>query len=375
MNDVVVEPVRNRRERELFLRMPWRFYREHPAWVPPLLFDVRAQLDPRKGDFFRHSEGEFFLARRGSEIVGRIAALHNRRHLAAHADGAGFFGFFECENAPATAAALLGAAERWLRARGLAVARGPANFSIQDEAGVLLDGFEHAPMAGMAYTPPYYRALLEAAGYVKAKDLEVWRIDRAGWRVDEIERCAKLARHATRDIVIRPLNMRAMPDEAARMEKIFAEAWRDNWGAQPISQAEFLKYASQYRLFIDPRLILFAERAGEPLAMAAMIGNVNEIVQRIDGKLLPLGWLHLLRGRHRVRSLRLFLMGVRQEARRFGLPALFIQRYHEILRDIPHVELLEFSWILEENHQTIRLLERFGCRKAQTLRLYEKALA
>ncbi len=372
---VQVSPVRDQRDREIFLRLPWRFYRDQPAWVPPLLFDVRGQLDPKRGDFFKHSEGEFFLARRGSEVVGRIAALHNRRHLAAHADGAGFFGFFECENNSGTAAALLRAAEQWLHSRGLAVVRGPANFSIQDEAGVLLDGFEHAPMAGMGYTPPYYRELLEAAGYVKAKDLEVWRINRGSWREDEFRRMCAVAERVAQGVTIRPVNMSDLPNEAERMAKIFAEAWRDNWGAQPITQPEFLKYASQYRLFIDPELILFAERDGEPLAMMVAIPNVNEIIQRIDGRMLPLGWLHLLLGRKRVTGIRLFLLGVRAEARRLGLPVLFIRRYHELLNASPRLRQMEFSWILEDNHETLALIKRFGGWRAQTLRLYEKSLA
>ena len=373
--DVQVSAVRSAREREIFLRLPWRFYHDLPAWVPPLLFDVRGQLDPKRGDFFKHSEGEFFLARRGAEVVGRIAALHNRRHLAAHADGAGFFGFFECENDRGTAALLLRTAEQWLRARGLAIARGPANFSIQDEAGVLLEGFEHAPMAGMGYTPPYYRELLEAAGYAKAKDLEVWRINRGSWREDEFRRMCRVAERVAQGVTIRPINMNDLPNEAGRMAKIFAEAWRDNWGAQPITQPEFLKYASQYRLFIDPELILLAERDGEPLAMMVAIPNVNEIIKRIDGRMLPLGWLHLLLGRKRVTGIRLFLLGVRAEARRLGLPVLFIKRYHELLNASSRRQQMEFSWILEDNHETLALIKRFGGWRAQTLRLYEKPLA
>jgi hypothetical protein len=371
---VQVLAVREAREREVFLRLPARFYRDYPAWVPPLLFDVRGQLDPRRGDFFKHSTGEFFLARRGREVVGRVAALHNTRHLAAHGDGAGFIGFFECENDLGTAAALLSAAEQWLRARGLTVARGPANFSIQDEAGVLLDGFEHAPMAGMGYTPRYYRELFEGAGYAKAKDLQVWRINRDSWREDEFLRMCRVAERVAQGVTIRPLNLRDLPGEAERMATIFAEAWRDNWGAQPITQPEFLKYASQYRLFLDPELILLAERDGEPLAMMVAIPNVNEIIQRIKGRMLPFGWLRLLLGRRRVTGIRLFLLGVRVEARRLGLPVLFIRRYHEVLHASPRLKQMEFSWILEDNHETLALIKRFGGWRAQTLRLYEKPL-
>jgi hypothetical protein len=373
--DVRVEPVRSRREREIFLRLPAKFYRDLPAWVPPMLYDVRRQLDPRHGDYFQHSEGEFFLARRAGEIVGRIAALHNRRHLAAHADGAGFFGFFECEDQPATAAALLRTAEAWLRSRGLTVARGPANFSIQEETGVLLDGFEYSPMAGMGYTPPYYRGLLEAAGYAKAKDLHVFRVDRTSFRQEQFQRMCAVADRIAAGVTLRSLRPDDLPGEAERMAGIFAEAWRDNWGALPITTAEFLKYQQEYRLFIDPKLILIAERDGEPLGMMVAIPDVNEIVRQIGGRLWPWGWWRLLRGRRRVGGVRLFLLGVRRSARRLGLPVLFIRRYHEILTVSPYFRQMEFSWILEDNAEAIALIQRVGGWRAQTLRLYEKPLA
>lgn len=372
---IEIKRVFTRKDREIFLLLPRKFYVDNPAWVPPLLFDVRPQLDPARGDFFKHSAAEFYLAFRGNEPVGRIAALHNTRHLAAHADGAGFFGFFECEDNAATAAALLAAAEVWLRKRGLAVMRGPANFSIQDEAGVLLDGYEHAPMAGMGYTPPYYRGLIEAAGLFKAMDLLVCRIHRATWRDTELKRLCAIADRMAPGVTVRALNMSDLPEEAGRMAMIFAEAWRENWGAQPITQPEFLKYASQYRLFIEPELILIAERDGEPLGMIVAIPNVNEIVQRIDGSIFPFGWWRLLRDRKRVTTLRIFMLGVRSSARRLGLPLLFLRRYYELLGSSAHLQEMEFSWILENNLEMLALIDRLGGRRVQTLRLYEKALS
>jgi GNAT superfamily N-acetyltransferase len=371
---VRIEPVRTRKAREVFLRLPWKFYQGNAAWVPPLLFDVRPQLDPARGDFFRHSDGAFFLAYRGGEAVGRIAALHNRKHIEAHGDGAGFFGFFECEEDAETAAALLAAAEDWLRGRGLETVRGPANFSIQDEAGVLLDGFEHAPMAGMAYTPPYYRELLDAAGYGKAKDLLVCRIEREKWNEAELVRMCRVADRMALGVRIRKIDLSDLSAEAGRMAAVFAEGWRDNWGAQPISQQEFLKYSKQYKLFIDPNLILLAERDGEPLGMMVAIPNVNEIIQRIDGRMFPFGWWRLLRERKRVTTIRLFLLGVRPKARRLGLPVLFMRRYHEVLGGRGHVRQMEFSWILEDNHETLNLIGRLGGRRVQTLRIFEKKL-
>lgn len=372
---VEVLPVRSKRERQMFIEFPEQIYAGNQAWVPPLRMDVATQIDPQKGDFFKQSTGEFYLARREGRIVGRIAALHNTRHLAVHHDGAGFFGFFECEDRHETAGALLRTAETWLRDRGLTIARGPANFSVQDEAGVLLDGFEHAPMSGMAYTPPYYRALLENAGYAKVKDLYVYRFTRDSWQRARFERMNRLAGRMAPGVTVRSLNMQDLPGEAAKMELVFAEAWKDNWGMQPMTQAEFLKYARDYRLFIRPELILLAEQDGEPLGMVAAIPNMNELVQRIRGRMLPFGWWTLLMRRKQVTSIRLFVLGVRQHARRLGLPMLFFRRYHEALVNDPYLREMEFSWILEDNHETIALIEWIGGYRAQTLRLYDKALA
>ena len=371
---VQIRALRGPEDREVFLKLPWDFYHDLPAWVPPMIFDVRGQIDPKKGDFFKHSTGEFFLAWRRNKAVGRIGAFRDTKHLAAHADGAGFFGFFECEDNAETARRLLSAAEEWLRGAGLTTMRGPANFSIQDEAGILLDGFEHAPMAGMGYTPPYYRRLLEEAGFTKAKDLHVFRIDHASWKEDQFRRMCAVADRVAEGVTIRPIDMKDLPKEAGILASIFGEAWADNWGAQPISKEEFLKYASQYRLFLDPELILVAEKDGEELGMVLAIPNMNEIIKRIDGKLFPFGWWHLLVGRKKCKSVRLFLLGVRKSARRLGLPILFIRRYHEQLLKIKDGTQLEFSWILEDNHETLALIQRVGGWRAQTLRLYDKSI-
>lgn len=371
---IEVLPVRTARERKRFLNFAEEIYRDIPAWVPPLQMDVLSQIDPDKSDFFKHSTGEFFMAWREGKPVGRIAALHNTKHLAANADGAGFFGFFECEDNPATAKVLLDTAENWLRERGLTVARGPANFSVQDEAGVLIDGFQYTPMTGMGYTPPYYRELLEAAGYTKAKDLYVFRSSREAWKDEQFDRVRAVAHRMAKGVTIRPLNMKDLPAEAARMELIFAEAWRENWGAQPLTQKEFLKYAQEFRLFIDPELILFAEYDGEPMGMVVAIPNMNEIIQRIGGRLLPFGWWTLLTKRKQVTGVRLFLLGVLKPARRLGLPILFILRIYDIISKNPHYREVEFSWILEDNHETIAAINRTGADRVQTLRIYDKAL-
>ncbi len=368
-----ITPVQTGAERREFIALARRIYRDQPQWVPPMDIDIAKQIDPACGPFFKHSTAAFFLARRDGLAIGRIAAIRNERHLAAHADGAGFFGFFECEDNLATATALLTTAEAWLSAAGLAVARGPANFSIQDEAGALVEGFEHSPMTGMGYTPPYYASLLERAGYSLAKDLWVYRLRREDWKIEQSERILRLAERAAPDVTVRPLNMADLPAEARRMADVFADSWRDNWGAQPITQEEFLAYSQEFKPFIDPRLILLAERGGECLGMMVAIPNMNEAVAAGGGRLFPLGWLHLLLGKRRARSARVFLLGVKPEARRLGLPVRFFGALHPVLKD-SRIDELEFSWILPENTELVALIERFGGRRAQVLRLYEKCL-
>jgi GNAT superfamily N-acetyltransferase len=204
--------------------------------------------------------------------------------------------------------------------------------------------------------------------------MHVCRIDWDGWKPEQFQRLCAVADRLAPGMKIREVDMDDLPAEAGRMAEVFADAWRQNWGAQPISQAEFLNYAAQYRLFLDPRLILLAEKDGETLGMIVAIPDMNEIIRRIGGRLFPLGWWRLLRDRKRVKGVRLFLLGVKTKARLMGLPALFIRRYHELLMKSGY-ETVEFSWILEDNRETLALIDRVGGRRVQTLRLYEKPLA
>lgn len=355
-----------------FLRLPWRLYREQPAWVPPLVSDQQRLLDPRRHDYFRESEAGFFLARRAGLPVGRIAAFRNSRHLDAHRDGVGFFGFFETIDDPEVAAALLATAEGWLRERRLTVARGPANFTIYDEAGVLIDGFGHRPMAGMAYTPSYYAGLLERAGYRKAKDLFVHRVKWSELDVARLERLSALALRRA-NVRIRPLDTGRLESEAQFMAAVFAEAWRTHWGWMPIRESDFISYFQLYRPVIDPALIQLATVDGEPAAFAVVMPDANLALARANGRLWPLGWWHLLRLRRTARRHRAFMIGVRPKFRGAGLPLVFAQRYYGIAR-ARRFEEMEFSWLAEDNVDVIAFVAGIGAKRVQTLRVYDKTL-
>lgn len=361
-------------ERREFVRAAAQFYRDLPAWVPPFEPDVLRLLDPRRNEYFRvpGNDAAFFLARRDGAIVGRIAAFHNAAHLQVHRDGVGFFGFFECENDPATARALLDRAAAWLRARGLTTMRGPANFNVQEEAGVLVDGFEHQPMAGMAYTPPYYLNLLGAAGLARSRDLLVYRLDEKSAQYDRVARIVAAAERA-QGLVVRNLDMSRIPEEAKKFEVIFAEAWRDNWGMVPISAEEFAEAYQRYRFFLLPEMVYLAEVNGEPAAAFVTMPDMNVLIKETGGRLWPFGWWTLLTGRKRITRFRTFMMGVRPQFRRLGLPLIFLSRCREELLK-RGATLLEFSWILEDNHETRAIIERIGGWRAQTLRLFEEKL-
>lgn len=368
---VEISPVTTAGDRRTFVRAAAAFYRDLPAWVPPFEPDVLRLIDPARGDFFRNprNAAAFFLARRAGRVVGRIAAFQNDAHLSVHRDAVGFFGFFECENEVATARALLRAAAAWLRDRGLQTMRGPANFNIQEEAGVLLDGFEHQPMAGMAYTPPYYRDLLAQAGLGFCRDLLVYRLDEQSARFDRVERIVAAASR-TQGLTVRNLDMRRIPEEAERFATIFAESWQDNWGVVPISAAEFRLAYEHYRFFLIPEMVYLAEVDGEPAAAFVTMPDMNVLIKETGGRLWPFGWWTLLTGRRRITRYRTFMMGVRPRFRRLGLPLLFLSRCREQLLK-RRATLLEFSWILEDNHETRAVIERIGGWRAQTLRLFE----
>ncbi len=371
---IEVLPVRTASDRRQFLRLPERIYRDFPAWVPPLRSDVAKQIDPVRGPYFKHSTAEFFLARRAGEVVGRIAAFRNEQHLAAHADGAGFWGFFESIEDQAVADALWAAAFAWLRDQGLRVARGPANFDIYQETGVLLNGHEHEPMVGMAYTPPYYLQLIERAGFQKAKDLLVLRIDRSSVDSSRMQRLKKLVQRR-REVKVRTLDMSraGLPAECERLATVYGEAWRDNWGQIPLPAEEFYAIYNQYRIFIVPELCLIAEVDGEPAGYALSLPDLNVLLRKLRGRITPLGLWHVLFGRKHINRYRVMMGGVRPAFRRQGVLLQCLVDTWERMQARGATEV-EISWILEDNTEVLTLARSLGARTVQTLRVFDQPL-
>jgi GNAT superfamily N-acetyltransferase len=366
-----VEAVRGRRALEQFVALPYELHRHDPMWVPPLRRDVRALLSRRANPFFRHAEAEYFLARRGQAVVGRIAAIHNRLHDETHDERTGFFGFFECADDPQAARTLFDAAALWTRGRGLATLRGPCSPSINDECGLLVDGFDTPPAVMMPHNPRRYVALVESAGFRKAKDLLAYetRSSRLPERLAEGARVLQ-RRHG---VTTRTLDLRRFAEEVALVKRLFNQAWQRNWGFVPLTDAEIDHLATQLKPVVVPDLVAFAEHAGETIGFAVALPDLNLALQANPGGRLFPGLLRVLWASRRISRLRVLLLGTLPEWRGKGVDALMYHRIWE--RGYARgFRWAEAGWILEDNHPMRNGLTRMGFEVYKTYRIYERPL-
>lgn len=373
MNDVQIKKVRTRRELSAFIRFPWAVYEGNPYWVPPLIVDMKQKLDRRKHPFFEHGEADYFMAFRGRQPVGRIAAVVDRAHNERHRDATGFFGLFECRNDPDAARALLDAAAGWVREKGLDVLRGPMNLSMNDECAFLIEGFDLPPVVMMPYNPPYYMDLMEACGMSKAKDLYAFRMDRGHATSAKVQ--AALARVADPDrFRIRTFDRSRLFEEAATIAHIYNSGWRNNWGFVPWTDTEIKHMARSLVRFADPDVVLFVEREGRPVGFAFGLPNLNEALAKINGRLLPFGFIRLLAARKRIKGVRAVVFGVIPEVMGTGVAYLLYDRFEKALL-AKGFEWGELSWQLEDNEAINRFAASIGAGIYKRYRIYEKKIA
>ena len=370
-----VTPVVTRSDREAFLRFPWRIYRDLPQWVPPILSSQRKEIDPERGFFFTDgfgSKAAFFLAWDRGEVVGRIAAIRNERHLLHHRDGVGFFGFFESIDDRAVAAALLGRAEEWLAAEGLTIARGPTSFTLNDPFGVLIRGAEIRPSAQIGYTPAYYAGLLEGCGFYKVRDVLIYQ-----GAVEELAANLFQFEHLFEDpafegIEVRTIDVARLEEEAELFTRVFSESWARNWGSYPLVAGDLIHAYRELGPFFDPELGGIATVKGKPAGVFLAGPDPFEILHGLNGKLGLRGIWRILRDRKRLERIRLFIFGTLPEFRKVPIGPLLLKALQDRRDRYPSVKTFEFSWILEDNLPTRQLAEALGAKPVQTLRLYEK---
>ena len=375
MSDLKIVEVNSRRDRAAFIKFPWRIYRDDPAWVPPLIIERRAFLDREKHPIYTHGDACLFLAKRNDEIVGRIMASDDPRYNQIHGTNVGCFGLFDCIDDVDVAAALFDAAMTWLRARGRSEIMGPIDYSTNYVCGLLIDGFEHPPTLLTAHNPPYYARLLEVCGFAKEKDWYAW------WFVPTLEPLQRLQRiaarqSAKRDITIRSIRLNKSTDESRDIAAVFNQAWKDNWGFVPFTEAEAAHMASEMRPIIDPRMTLIAEVGGTPVAFVICVPDINVALRNLNGRLtrfgLPIGLVKLLYYRNRIRTVRFIALGVVERCRRAGIAETLVMRVME--EAVGRGFNGELSMTLEDNVLVNRFIEGLGAKRYKTYRIYRKTL-
>jgi GNAT superfamily N-acetyltransferase len=356
-----------------FIRFPWKVYRGNPNWVPPLVREMKFILSD-KNPFFRHAEAAFFLARKNREAVGRIAAIIDRNHINVHNEQVGFFGFFECLPDPAVAGELVDKALSWLRERNINVMLGPMNPSTNDECGFLLDGFDSAPMIMMPYTPPYYLDLMEQCGFSKAKDLFAYiSIINEVSVVERLERLSKTVHKRIPGLTVRPARMNAFDQELAIIKDIYNSAWNKNWGFVPMTDEEMNSLAKRLKPVIVPELFIIAEVDGRPAAFFVMLPDYNQVIKKINGRLLPFGIIKFLWYARKITDIRGITLGVKEEFRKKGIEGLL---YLESFRaaKAKGYQRAEMSWVLEDNTLMQKGCELMGGKLYKKYRLFEKKI-
>ena len=368
MDHFEILPVEDERTRREFLWFPYRLYRDHPYWVPPLRAVQKELFDISRHPFHRHATMQQFLAVRSGRTVGRIAAILDPRYNEFQQENAGFFGFLEMIEDAAVALSLLETARGWLRQRGVDVMRGPVNPSTNYECGLLVDGFDSSPRVMMAYNYPYYARLVEQAGLRKAKDLLAYHLSVKNVKADRVN--ALIERAKCDGMHTRTVRLSELDQEAELVWDLYNSAWARNWGFVPMTREEFLHHAREMRPILVPELAVFAEIGDAVAGFALAVPDVNEALRHVGGKLVPFGLLKLLWHKRHIRGIRVVLLGVREEYRATTAAAVL---YASLIRAASRLNYVgaECSWVLEDNVLMRRAIESMGGSVYKTYRIYE----
>jgi len=369
-------PVQSRRELKTFIKLPYRLYQKDPHWIPPLYLERKEAIHPKKNPFYQHAAVQLFLALKGNQPVGRISAQIDHEYEKFHGERVGHFGFFESEDDPEIARGLFERAEAFLRQEHAPRILGPFSFSINEECGLLIEGFDKPLMTMMPYNPPYYASLIEGSGFHKVKDLLAWYYKVGDIPEGPTKIADSLAKHP--GLVVRPLNKKRFREDLGKIMEIYSSAWSKNWGFVPPTPAEVDKIAKDLKVFMDPEVAYLAEIDGKPAAMCLAIPNLYELVKGLHGRLFPLGIFRFLWRikRRKAKNGRLMLLGIKEEYRKSTLGALSILLYVEIHRRCLRqgYDFGELSWTLEDNQEVNMGIEFMGGKRYKTYRVYEKKL-
>ena len=371
---VEVKTVSGRRDLKRFIDLPFRLHANHPLWVPPLKLERRLFLNRRLNAYFSHGEAEYFVALRGDRVVGRASAQINHAFNQHHNSRWGWFGFLEFEDDAEIVAALLDAADVWLRERGCERMVGPADFSMNDESGILIEGFELPPLVRQPWHPPYYQQRVEEIGMTKAMDLLMWNLevsDRSRVLPVIFELAEKV--ESEHGIRVRPMRRLQLRKDLDAFAEVYNAAWAENWDFVPYSKRDLDAYAQELQLVFDKHWFMIAEKVDtkEVVGMAMTIVDVNQVLKRMNGHLLPLGWFHFLRKGSTVDRVRVGFLGVKPEYQHTGVAAKLYVEHFNAAAARPQSGG-EMGWILETNTAMNRGMEAMGGRIVKRYRVYER---
>jgi hypothetical protein len=375
---IIIRPTATKQDRKAFVDFAWEVYKDDPAWVPLLKSEVHGQIDPKKNPWFGHARAQLWLAERGGRIVGRISAQVDELVIEHMGPGTGQWGMFEALDGEA-AAALIATAEEWLRAQGMTRALGPFSLSIWDEPGLEIEGFDEPPTAMMGHHRPEYRGWIEAAGYDKAKDLVTYGLNIEHWEDPKIDRLIAMGERNPR-IRIRQVDKSKFDQEARLILNLLNDAWSDNWGYVPLTEAEIAYAGKKLKPIIFSELVRVAEVDSEPVAFMLTIPDINELTKDLNGELFPFNWIKLLwrLRKPRTRRLRVPLMGVAKKLHHTRLASQLAFMMIEFTRRDAVTKFGathgEFGWILEDNKGMLSIAQLPGAGVNHRYRIYERSL-
>ncbi|HWC27965.1 MAG TPA: hypothetical protein VG474_15350 [Solirubrobacteraceae bacterium] len=368
---VEVRAVSSNRDLREFIDLPFRLHSSSPQWVPPLRLERRMFHSRRMNAYFKHAGAQEFLARRAGRVVGRISAQVDGAYDAQHGPGTGMFGFLELEDDAEVAAALVETAQAWLAERGRHHMIGPMDYTMNDECGVLIEGFEREPMVKQPWHPPYYARRCEQAGLTKAVDLWTWELV-----IDDRERILPIifelaeqceTKHGVR---LRHMRRRDLRREIEVFGEVYNAAWRKNWGFVPYSESDLEHYAQELQLVFDRHWFMVADKDGETIGIAITVPDINQVLKRMKGRILPFGWWYFLRRSKIIDRVRVGFLGVKPEYQHTGTAARFYVEHFDMARITPQ-KWGEMGWILESNRAMNRGMEAMGGRVVKRFRVYE----
>jgi GNAT superfamily N-acetyltransferase len=374
--NIEVSEVTSRRERDAFIKFQWQIYANDSVWVPPLIIERKRFLDRKRHPFYRHGDAALFLVRKNGEIAGRIMASDDPNYNSLHQTKVGCFGLFECIDDPDVAAALFDAAATWLHEKGRTEMMGPIDYSTNYTCGLLVQGFEHPPTLLTTHNPPYYERLIHGCGFSKVIDFFAW------WFSDPSAATARLRKMAARleqraRFTIRRANLRNLEAEAANFLRIYDEAWKDNWGFVPFTEAEFDYMAQEMKPILRNDFTAVAESDGEAIGFALCLPDINVALKKIGGRLttfgIPIGLARVLCYKSRIRKARYIAMGVRPQFRRLGVAEMMVLRVMEAGM-VKCGFQAELSMTLESNFMINRFIESIGAQRYKTWRIYSKPI-